>query len=154
MSLSKGVYSKDDCVKIKSKDSYHTRRSKKNTYYVTNKNIASSKIPMVVRRKRGCHSGASPSLVGSSFLDNRLGCRGIRKLRLLVVIGFYIGVPWASPSVGSCHSLFQNPYNLYPKTWNFTTQNWTENLMSSVSIRKQTTTLRYCNEFILYLCWY
>ena len=33
-------------------------------YNVTNKNIVSSKIPIVVRRKRGCHSGASPSLVG------------------------------------------------------------------------------------------
>ena len=30
---------------------------------VTNKNIAPSKIPIVVRRKRECHSGASPSLV-------------------------------------------------------------------------------------------
>ncbi len=33
-------------------------------------------MPMVVRRKRGCHSGASPSLVGCSFLDNCLGCQG------------------------------------------------------------------------------
>ena len=31
-----------------------------------NKNIASSKIPMAVRRKKGCHTGASPSL-GSSY---------------------------------------------------------------------------------------
>ena len=31
----------------------------------------------------------------------------------------------------------------------FTTQNLTENLMSSVSEIKQTTTLRYCNELIL-----
>ena len=37
---------------------------------------------MVVRRKRACHSGASPSLVGCSFLDNSLGCRGIPKLKL------------------------------------------------------------------------
>ena len=42
-----GVSSKDDCDKLKikqSKDSYNTRRSKKNSWYVTNKNIAPSKI--------------------------------------------------------------------------------------------------------------
>src|SRR3954471_13943484 len=76
--------------------------------------------------------------------------RGIPKLRILVVIEFYLGVPWESPSLGSCHSLFHNPSNLYQKLVNFTTQNSTENLMSSVSIRKQTTTSRYCNELILY----
>ena len=65
----------------------------------------------------------------------------------------YLGVPWASPSLGSCHSLFHSPSNLYPKLENFTTQNSTENLMSSVSERKQTTTSRYCNELILYLYW-
>ena len=128
MSLPKGVYSKDDCVKLKSKDSNHTRCSKQNTYHVVNKNIASSKVTDVRRRKRGCP-----------------------KIRLLVVPEFYLGVPWASPSLGSCHSLFHNPSNLYPKLENFTTQNSTENLMSSVSIRKQTTTLRYYNELILYL---
>ena len=80
--------------------------------------------------------------------------RGIPKLRLLVVLEFYLGVPWASPSLGSFHSLFHNPSNLYPKLENFTTQNLTENLMSSVSARKQTTTLRYCNELILYLYWF
>ena len=75
--------------------------------------------------------------------------RGIPKLRLLVVLEFYLGVPWAYPSLGSCHSLFYNPSNLYPKLENFTTQNSTENLMSSVSERKQNTTSRYCNELIL-----
>jgi len=62
--------------------------------------------------------------------------RGIPKLRLLVVLEYYHGVPWASPSLGSCHSLFHSPSNLYLKLENFTTQNSTENLMSSVSIRK------------------
>ena len=80
-------------------------------------------------------SGASPSL------------------GFLVVLGFYLGVPWASPSLGSCLLLFHNPSNLYPKLENFTTQNSTENLMSSVSIRKQISTLRYCNELIIYLYW-
>ena len=65
----------------------------------------------------------------------------------------YLGVPWASPSLGSSHSLFHSPSNLYPKLENFTTQNSTENLVSSVSERKQNTTSRYCNELILYLHW-
>ena len=132
MSLSKCVYSKDDCGKLKIKDSNHTRRSKQNTYHVVNKNIVSSKVTDGRRRKRGCLPGHP-------------------KLRLLVVLGFYLGVPWASPSLGSCHSLFRNPSNLYPKLENFTIQNSTENLMSFVSTRKQTTTLRYCNELIIYL---
>jgi len=40
---------------------------------------------------------------------------GIPKLRLLVVLE-YLGVPWESPSLGSCHSLFHHTSNLYPKT--------------------------------------
>ena len=79
--------------------------------------------------------------------------RGIPKIRLLVVLEYYLGVPWESPSLGSCHSLFHNPSNLYPKLENFTTQNLTENLVSSVSERKQKTTSRYYNELILYLYW-
>ena len=41
MSLSKVVYSKDDCGKLKIKDSYNTRRSKQNKYHVVNKDLAS-----------------------------------------------------------------------------------------------------------------
>ena len=48
MALSKGVYSKDYCGKLESKDSNQTRRSKQNTYHVVNKNIAPSKLPMEV----------------------------------------------------------------------------------------------------------
>ena len=44
VSLPKGVYNKDDCGKLKIKDSNHTRRSKKNIYHVVNKNIAPSKV--------------------------------------------------------------------------------------------------------------
>jgi hypothetical protein len=54
------VFRGDDCDKLKSKqskDSYNTRCSKQNSYHVTNKNIVSSRIPMVVRRKRGCLPG-------------------------------------------------------------------------------------------------
>ena len=57
MALSKGVYNKDDCGKLKSKDSNHTRRSKQNTYHVVNKNIAPSKVTDRSRRKRGCLPG-------------------------------------------------------------------------------------------------
>jgi len=44
VSLSKGVYSKDDCGKLTNKDSNNTGRSKQNTYHVVNKNIAPSKF--------------------------------------------------------------------------------------------------------------
>ena len=128
MALSKGVYSKDDYGKLTSKDANNTRRSKQNSYHVVNKNIAPSKVTDGRRRKRGCP-----------------------ELRLLVVLGFYLGVPWASPILGSCHSLFHNPSNLYPKLENFTPQNLTENLVSPVSGRKQKTNSRNCNELILYL---
>ena len=53
----KGVYSKDDCGKLKTKDSNHTRRSKQNKYHVVNKNIAPSKVTDRSRRKRGCLPG-------------------------------------------------------------------------------------------------
>src|SRR3990170_4016655 len=92
----KGVSSKDDCGKLKSKqskDSYNTRRSKQNLYHVMNKNIAPSNLPIVGRRKRGC-------------------LPGIPKLRCLGVLEYYLGVPLASPSLGSCHSLFHSPSNL------------------------------------------
>ena len=72
MSLSKGVYSKDDCGKLTNKDPNNTRRSKKNTYHVVNKNIAPSKLPMEVDER------------GDDF-------RGIPKLRILGVIRLYWG---------------------------------------------------------------
>ena len=108
MSLPKGVYSKDDCGKLKSKDPNHTRCSKQNTYHVVNKNIASIKLPIDEDER------------GDAFW-------GIPKLRLLVILEYYLGVPWESPSLGSCHSLFHSPSNPYPKLENFTTQNSTEN---------------------------
>ena len=98
MSLPKGVYIKADCGKLKSKDSNHTRCSKQNTYHVVNKNIAPSNVTDGLKTKEGMPS------------------RGIPELRLLVVLEFYLGVPWESPILGSYHSLFHNPSNLYPKT--------------------------------------
>ena len=109
-------------------------RSKQNTYHVVNKNIAPSKVTDGSRRKRGCLPGHPQALA----------------FRCPLII---LGVPWASPSLGSCHSLFHNPSILLPKLENFTTQNLIENLVSSVSERKQNTTSRYCNELIIYLYW-
>ena len=79
--------------------------------------------------------------------------RGIPKLRLLVVLEFYLGVPWSSPSLGSCHSLLHSPTNPYRKLENCT----------NTKLNRKTRTLRqykkinhhfwyYC-ELILYLYW-
>ena len=86
MALSKGVYSKDDCGKLKSKDSNHTRRSKQNTYHVVNKNIAPSKVTDRSKRKEGMPSGASPSFGFLVSLDYLGGAMGIPKLRLLPLL--------------------------------------------------------------------
>ena len=102
---------------------------------MVNKNIAPSKVTDGLKMKEGMPS------------------RGIPKLRLLVVLEYYLGVPRAYPSLGSCHSLFHSPSNPYPKLENFTTQNSTGNLISSVSVRKKNHHIRYCNELILYLYW-
>ena len=119
MSLSKGVYSKDDCGKLKREDSNHTRRSKQNTYHVVNKNIAPSKVTDGRRRKRGCLPGHPQALA--------FWCPYI-----------YLGGALGTPRLGSCHSLFHNPSNPYPKLENFTTQNLAENLVRSVSERNKT----------------
>src|SRR3954466_15977520 len=90
MAISKGVYRKDDCGKLKIKDSNHTRRSKQKTYHVVNKNIAPTKITDGSRRKRGCLTGHPQALT--------FWCPWI-----------ILGVPRASPNLGYDHSLFQNP---------------------------------------------
>ena len=119
MALSKGVYSKDDCGKLKIKDSNHTRCSKQNTYHVVNKNIAPSKVTDGSRRKRGCLPGHPQAL---AFWSPQiiLGCHEHPQAQDL-----------ATPC-SIIHQIF------YPKLENFTTQNLTENLVSSVSERKKT----------------
>ena len=79
--------------------------------------------------------------------------RGIPKLRCLVVLEYYLRVPWSSPSLDSCHSLFHSPLKLHPKLENFTTQNSNRKLVRSVSETKQITTFRYCCKLILILYW-
>ena len=86
MDLSKGVYSKDDCGKLTSKESNHTRRSKQNTYHVANKNIGPTKVTDRSRRKRGCLPGASPSFGFLVSLDYVGGAVDIPKLRLLPLL--------------------------------------------------------------------
>ena len=133
MALSKGVYSKDDCDKLKSKDSNHTRRSKQNTYHVVNKNIAPSKVIDRSRRNRGCLPGNPQGLA-------------FRCPYIILV------VPWSSPSLGSCHSLFHNPSNLYPKHENFTTQNLIE--ISWAPLEKENKILlkgTVMNSFFIYI---
>ena len=76
MALSKGVYIKDDCGKLKIKDSNHTTRSKQNTYHVVNKNIAPSKVTDGTKTKEGMPSGASLSLGSWLSLNITLGCLG------------------------------------------------------------------------------
>ena len=120
--------------KLKIKDSNHTRRSKQNTYHVVNKNIAPSKVIDGRRRKRGCLPG-HPQALDFWCPQITLGCHGHPQAQDL-----------ATPC-SIIHQIF------YPKLENFTTQNLTENLVSSVSERKQNTTSRYCNELILYLYW-
>ena len=75
MAFSKGVYNKDDCGKLTSKDSNHTRRSKQNTYHVVNKNIALSKVTDRSRRKRGCLPG-QPKIWLFGVLRLSWGCHG------------------------------------------------------------------------------
>ena len=81
----KGVYSKDDCGKLKNKDSNHTRRSKQNTYHVVNKNIVPSKVTDGSRRKRGCLLGL-PKLWLFDVLRLSWGAMGIPKLRPLPLL--------------------------------------------------------------------
>ena len=110
-----------------------TWRSKQNTYHVVNKNIAPFKVTDERRWKRGCLPGHPQALT--------FWCPWI-----------ILGVPWASPSLGSFHSLFYNPSKEFTQNLK-TSQHKTQNrkLVSSVSERKQKTTSRYCNELILYL---
>ena len=79
--------------------------------------------------------------------------RGIPKLRLLVVLEYYLGVPWASPILGSCHSLFHSPLNLYPKLENFTTQKTQQKTRKLRQYKKIKPPLRYCNELIINSYW-
>ena len=85
---------------------------------MVNKNIAPSKVTDGLKMKEGMPS------------------RGIPKLRLLVVLEYYLGVPWASPILGSFQSLFHSPLNPYPKLENFNHTKLKTKLVSSVRKKK------------------
>ena len=70
MSLSKDVYNKDDCGKLKIKYSYHTRRSKQNKYHVVNKNIASSKFTDGLIEKNNFEVVSYPTIISSFLTDS------------------------------------------------------------------------------------
>ena len=89
---------------------------------------------MVVRRKRGCHSGASPRLVACFSLDNNLGCHG------------------ASPSLGSFHSLFLHPSRSHPKLENFNHTKLNKTFVRSISIRIINHYYKYYTKQIHILC--
>ena len=86
MALSKGLYSKYDCVKLISKESNHKIRSKQNTYHVVNKNIAPSKVTDRSRRKRGCLPGHPQALAFRCPYIILGGAMGIPKLRLFPLL--------------------------------------------------------------------
>src|SRR3989337_1999620 len=62
----------------------------------------------MLETKEGMPSGASPSLVS------------------WILLKYYLGVPWASPSLGSCHSLFSSYRYLTQNLKTSITQNLTE----------------------------
>ena len=77
MSLSlKKVCNKDDFDATKRKDSYDTRRSKKNTYHVVNKNIAPSNVTDELKTKEGMPSWGIPKLRLFGVLEFGLRCLG------------------------------------------------------------------------------
>ena len=57
MALSKGVYSKDDCGKLTSKDTNNKDAPSKTHIMLVNKNIAPSKLPMEVDERGDAFRG-------------------------------------------------------------------------------------------------
>ena len=87
-----------------------------------------------MRTKEGMPFGAS-SRLGFWLSLNILGCHGHPQDQSLATLYSIV------------HQFFTQ------KLENFTTQNSTGNLMSSVSARKKNHHLRYCNELIIQLYW-
>ena len=77
----------------------------------------------MLETKEGMPSGASPSLVSWIFLE------------------YYLGVPWSSPSLGSCHSLFSSYRHLIQNLKTSITQNLTELLEMGQYDKEQTISL-------------
>ena len=79
--------------------------------------------------------------------------RGIPKLRRLSLLEYLLGVPWESPSLSSCLSSFSSYRDLLDHRTLHPHKTSTENLVRSVSIIKQITTLStVANQFIFCFC--
>ena len=69
----------------------------------------------------------APSEVTDNVGDERRDAfRGIPSLFALILLKYYLGVPWASPSLGYCHSLFSSYRHLTQNLKTSITQNLTE----------------------------
>ena len=92
-------------------------------------------IPIIVEEERWDANRGIPKLRCLSILEIfTWGALGIPKLELLPLFILLILIAPRSSNTSS-------------------TQNFNKNFVRSVSVIKQTTTLRYCNELILYLYW-
>ena len=78
--------------------------------------------------------------------------RGIPKLRLLVVLKYYLGVLWASPRLGSStpYSIVHRIFTQNLKNPQHKTQQKTRKLRQYKKIKQP---LRYCNELIINSYW-
>ena len=80
----------------------------------------------MLEMKEGMPSGASPSLVAWIFLE------------------YYLGVPWESPSLGSCHSLFSSYRHLTQNLKTSITQILTEPCEIGSMIKRKPFQFWYC----------
>ena len=79
--------------------------------------------------------------------------RGIPKIRCLSILEIFT---WGALGIPKLEllPLFILLILIAPRSSNTSsTQNFNKNFVRSVSVIKQTTTLRYCNELIIYLYW-
>ena len=91
-----------------------------------------------------------PIFVGEERWDAN---RGIPKLRCLSILEIFTWGVLGIPKL-ELLPLFILLILIAPRSSNTSsTQNFNKNFVRSVSVIKQTTTLRYCNELILYLYW-
>ena len=92
-------------------------------------------IPIFVEEERWDANQGIPKLRCLSILEILTWCAlGIPKLELFTLFILLILIAPRSSNTSS-------------------TQNFNKNFVRSVSVIKQTTTLRYCNELIIYLYW-
>ena len=111
-------------------------KKKKNTKDTNHVNKTKTEVyRYLLKKKDGMPTGASPSIdAWVSFEIFTWGALGIPKLELFPLLLLLTSRLPRSSNTSS-------------------TQNFNKNFVRSVSVIKQTTTLRYCNELILYSYW-